>query len=62
MLVTYTIPPCDSIQKLHARLICKKNAVELEPESASGAKTKVNGVPLTGRKKLSHKDRILFGG
>ena len=42
-------------------LSCKKNVVEIEPVSGSGSKTKVNGVPLTGKKKLTHRDRILFG-
>ncbi|XP_052816368.1 kinesin-like protein KIF28 isoform X3 [Mya arenaria] len=50
-----------SIQKVHAVLTCKKNVVELEPMSGSGPKTKVNGVPLTSKKKLTHKDRLLFG-
>jgi len=42
-------------------LTITKGMVEIEPVSGSGSKTKVNGVPLTGRKKLSHKDRLLFG-
>ncbi|KAH3769674.1 hypothetical protein DPMN_170948 [Dreissena polymorpha] len=51
----------DSIQKEHAVLMCKNNIVEIEPVSGSGSKTKVNGVPLTTKKKLVHKDRLLFG-
>ncbi|KAL4235255.1 hypothetical protein ACF0H5_006893 [Mactra antiquata] len=50
-----------SIQKQHAIMRCKKGVVELEPTTGSGAKIKVNGVPVTGNKKLSHKDRLLFG-
>ncbi|XP_052232106.1 kinesin-like protein KIF28 isoform X2 [Dreissena polymorpha] len=50
-----------SIQKEHAVLMCKNNIVEIEPVSGSGSKTKVNGVPLTTKKKLVHKDRLLFG-
>lgn len=50
-----------SILKQHAVLRCKKGVVELEPVSGSGSKTKVNGVVVTGKTKLTHKDRLLFG-
>ena len=33
---------------------------EIQPASL-GAKSKVNGTPLTGPRVLTHKDRILFG-
>ena len=48
-----------SIQKQHAILTCKSGNVEIEP--GTSAKIKVNGVPLTIRKRLTHKDRLLFG-
>ncbi|KAL5021850.1 hypothetical protein ScPMuIL_001005 [Solemya velum] len=50
-----------SIQKQHAVIYKSKKVVELEPVSAAGAKTKVNGLPLVGKKTLQHKDRVLFG-
>ncbi|XP_067652315.1 kinesin-like protein KIF28 [Haliotis asinina] len=50
-----------SIQKQHAVIYNTNNGVEIEPVGNHGAKTKVNGLPLTGRKQLCHKDRILFG-
>ncbi|XP_064610352.1 kinesin-like protein KIF28 [Liolophura sinensis] len=50
-----------SIQKEHAVIVCKKGEVEIQPVGKSGAKTKVNGLPLTGPKNLHNKDRILFG-
>lgn len=50
-----------SILKQHAVLHCKNQVVELEPVAGSGSKTKVNGVVVTGRTKLTHKDRLLFG-
>lgn len=36
------------------------NEITIEPASP-GAKTKVNGMPLTGERVLKHYDRILFG-
>ena len=48
-----------SIQKQHAILTCKSGTVEIEP--GAGSKIKVNGVPLTVKKRLTHKDRLLFG-
>nr|XP_019926806.2 kinesin-like protein KIF28P isoform X14 [Crassostrea gigas] len=50
-----------SIQKQHAVIFNKKGVIEIESVSGSGSKTKINGIPLTGRKALCHKDRILFG-
>ncbi|XP_046580338.1 kinesin-like protein KIF28P isoform X2 [Haliotis rubra] len=50
-----------SIQKQHAVIYNTNNGVEIEPVGSHGAKTKVNGLPLAGRKQLGHKDRILFG-
>ena len=49
-----------SILKQHALLIWSQNEVTLKP-ATSGAKTKVNGLPLTGERVLKHLDRILFG-
>lgn len=50
-----------SIMKKHAILSLGENdEYELKP-AVSGAKTKVNGQPLTGAQILNHKDRILFG-
>ena len=52
---------CFSIMKEHAILSLGDNyEYELKP-AAPGAKTKVNGQPLTGSRILNHKDRILFG-
>lgn len=51
----------NSIQKQHAVIFNKKGVIEIESVSGSGSKTKINGIPLTGRKALCHKDRILFG-
>ncbi|XP_071088999.1 kinesin-like protein KIF28 isoform X1 [Haliotis cracherodii] len=50
-----------SIQKQHAVIYNTNNGVDIEPVGNHGAKTKVNGLPLAGRKQLCHKDRILFG-
>ncbi|XP_062573408.1 kinesin-like protein KIF28 isoform X5 [Saccostrea cucullata] len=50
-----------SIQKQHAVIFNNKGVIEIESVSGSGSKTKINGLPLTGRKALCHKDRILFG-
>lgn len=49
-----------SIMKQHASLVWAENEVTLKP-ATSGAKTKVNGLPLTGERVLKHLDRILFG-
>lgn len=47
--------------KKHAILSLGENdEYELQP-AVSGAKTKVNGQPLTGPRFLNHRDRILFG-
>ena len=35
--------------------------ISIEPAAGSSAKTKVNGMPLTGERVLKHNDRILFG-
>ena len=50
----------NSIQKLHASLKYDNDEVVLKPLN-QGAKTKVNGTPLTGEQKLEHNDRVLFG-
>ena len=49
-----------SVMKQHASLIWSQNEVTLKP-ATSGAKTKVNGLPLTGERVLKHLDRVLFG-
>lgn len=49
-----------SIQKEHAVISMSGSDVTIKP-GASGAKTKVNGVALTGERPLLHNDRILFG-
>ncbi|XP_060063153.1 kinesin-like protein KIF28 [Ylistrum balloti] len=50
-----------SIQKLHAIITNKNGKIEISPAPGSASKTKVNGLPLSDKKELSHKDRILFG-
>ncbi|XP_033755330.1 kinesin-like protein KIF28P isoform X3 [Pecten maximus] len=50
-----------SIQKLHAIITNKNGNIEISPAPGSASKTKVNGLPLSDTKVLSHKDRILFG-
>ncbi|ELT99958.1 hypothetical protein CAPTEDRAFT_223727 [Capitella teleta] len=49
-----------SIMKNHAVITKNKAEYELRP-GMPGAKTKVNGAPLTGPLTLTHKDRVLFG-
>jgi len=49
-----------SIQKQHATVTSDNDEIVLKPVS-QGAKTKVNGTPLTGEQKLEHNDRVLFG-
>ena len=49
-----------SILKQHAVVKTANNEITIEPASP-GAKTKVNGMPLTGERVLKHYDRILFG-
>jgi len=49
-----------SIQKNHASVTYANNEVVLKPLT-QGAKTKVNGTPLTGEQKLEHNDRVMFG-
>lgn len=49
-----------SILKQHALIKTANNEITIEPASP-GAKTKVNGMPLTGERVLKHYDRILFG-
>ena len=46
--------------KNHAVITANKDTFEIRP-ATNGAKTKVNGAPLTGAQALEHKDRILFG-
>ncbi|GFS07875.1 kinesin-like protein [Elysia marginata] len=48
-------------KKTHAVLIQEgNNEVTIKPGS-DGAKTKVNGLPITGPRPLEHMDRIIFG-
>jgi len=49
-----------SILKEHATISINNGDYEIRPASL-GAKSKVNGTPLTGPRVLTHKDRILFG-
>ncbi|KAK3761147.1 hypothetical protein RRG08_022551 [Elysia crispata] len=50
-----------NIQKKHAVLTQEGGSeVTIKPGS-DGAKTKVNGVPITGPRSLEHMDRIIFG-
>ena len=50
-----------SIASQHAIITNKNGEVTIKPAS-SGAKTKVNGVPITtGEQNLKHHDRIMFG-
>lgn len=49
-----------SISKNHAIVTNNSGDIEITP-AMSGAKTKVNGSPLTGTRILEHKDRVLFG-
>ncbi|XP_074645604.1 kinesin-like protein KIF28 isoform X2 [Tubulanus polymorphus] len=50
-----------SIMKNHAVIVVKGDGeAEIRPGD-KGAKTKINGTPLTGTRTLTHKDRILFG-
>ncbi len=46
--------------KEHAVITVNKDEVIVKP-AVQGAKTKVNGQPLTGPRVLGHKDRVLFG-
>ena len=46
--------------KNHAIITKSGDDYEVRP-ATQGAKTKVNGAPLTGAQILEHKDRILFG-
>ena len=56
----YKLNIVHSIQKLHASVNYDNDEVVLKPLN-QGAKTKVNGAPLTGEQKLEHNDRVLFG-
>eukprot|EP00794_Sanderia_malayensis_P019281 gene19281-21207_t len=49
-----------SIMKQHVILTWSDKEVTIKP-GTSGAKTKINGLPLTGERVLKHLDRILFG-
>ena len=49
-----------SIQQKHAIITLNKGDVEIKPGS-QGAKTKVNGMALTGPLVLGHLDRVVFG-
>ena len=49
-----------SIQQKHAIVTLNKGEVEIKPGSP-GAKTKVNGMALTGPLALGHLDRVVFG-
>lgn len=44
----------------HAIITNKDGEVIIKPGSP-GAKTKINGLALTGEQKLKHHDRIVFG-
>ncbi|XP_071172320.1 kinesin-like protein KIF28 isoform X25 [Mytilus edulis] len=50
-----------SIQKQHSVIYNSNGTVEVESVAGTGSKTKVNGIPLQGKKVLCHKDRVLFG-
>ena len=49
-----------SIMKEHVLLNFKDGEVSVKP-AVPGAKTKVNGLPLTGERVLKNNDRLLFG-
>ena len=49
-----------SISSEHAIITNKNGEVTVKPAS-SGAKTKVNGIMITGEQILKHHDRLLFG-
>lgn len=49
-----------SVSSEHAILTFKDKEVTIKPASP-GAKTKVNGIPITGEQGLKHHDRVLFG-
>ncbi|CAK8695890.1 unnamed protein product [Clavelina lepadiformis] len=49
-----------SIQKQHASVTYDNDEIVIKPGS-TGARTKVNGAPLTGERKLEHHDRVLLG-
>ena len=46
--------------KEHVLLNFKDGEVSVKP-AVPGAKTKVNGLPLTGERVLKNNDRLLFG-
>ncbi|GFO20644.1 kinesin-like protein, partial [Plakobranchus ocellatus] len=50
-----------NIQKKHAVLIQESSDEVVIKPGSDGAKTKVNGVPITGPRPLEHMDRIIFG-
>ena len=47
--------------KQHVVMVWKDAEITMKP-GTSGAKTKINGVPLTGERVMKHLDRVLFGG
>ncbi|XP_035680266.1 kinesin-like protein KIF28P isoform X7 [Branchiostoma floridae] len=49
-----------SISKQHAVITFENSEATIKP-GEQGAKTKINGVPLTGPTTLQHLDRVLFG-
>ncbi|KAH9515666.1 Kinesin-like protein kif28p [Bulinus truncatus] len=49
-----------SIQKKHAIISNEKGMITLKP-GCDEAKTRVNGILITGPRTLQHKDRIIFG-
>ncbi|XP_066289623.1 kinesin-like protein KIF28 isoform X6 [Branchiostoma lanceolatum] len=49
-----------SISKQHAVITFENSEATVKP-GEQGAKTKINGVPLTGPTTLQHLDRVLFG-
>ncbi|EDV21287.1 uncharacterized protein TRIADDRAFT_30614, partial [Trichoplax adhaerens] len=49
-----------SVQKQHSIMTLENDQVSIKP-GVPGAKTKINGAPLTGERVLQHFDRVLFG-
>ncbi|RDD47595.1 Kinesin-like protein KIF28P [Trichoplax sp. H2] len=48
------------VQKQHSIMTLENDQVSIKP-GVPGAKTKINGAPLTGERVLQHFDRVLFG-
>ena len=60
LLIANILLPSFSIKAHHAVIAMAEREVTIKP-GAPGAKTKVNGMPLTGERVLKHLDRVLFG-